>query len=138
MDLGPKNPNNEFVERRLVNWALGNQTNLQMELDVERMKKKMVCVGINRPRQDPRRSVLIYCFSVQLQILFLFVTVFLFPFYTLLYFRSYFTRACQRVGVDTCPICTFHQSLCSSCKAETHCSGITSTLIRLESQLQYI
>ena len=64
MDLGPKNPNNEFVKNGLVNWALGNQTNLQMELDVERMKKKMVCVGINRPQQDPRRSVLIYCFSV--------------------------------------------------------------------------
>ena len=138
MDLGPKNPNNEFVKNGLVNWALGNQTNLQMELDVERMKKKMVCVGINRPRQDPRRSVLIYCFSVQLQILFLFVPVFLFPFYTLLYSRSYFTRAYQRVGVDTCPICTFHQSLCSSCKVETHCSSITFTLMRLESQLQYI
>ena len=68
MDLGPKNPNNEFVKNGLVNWALGNQTNLQMELDVERMKKKMVCVGINRPRQDPRRSVLIYCFSVYIQI----------------------------------------------------------------------
>ena len=64
MDLGPKSPNNEFVESGLVNWALGNQTNLRMESDVERMKKKRVCVGINRPRQDPRRSVLIYCFSV--------------------------------------------------------------------------
>ena len=64
MDLDPKNPNNEFVESRLVNWALGNQTNLQMELDVERMKKKMVCVGINHPRQDSRRFILIYCFSV--------------------------------------------------------------------------
>ena len=64
MDLGPKSPNNEFVESGLVNWALGNQTNLRMESDVERMKKKRVYVGINRHRQDPMRSVLIYCFSV--------------------------------------------------------------------------
>ena len=64
MDLGPKSPNNEFVESRLVNYALGNQISLRMELDVERMKKKRVCVGINLPRQDPRRSVLIYCFSI--------------------------------------------------------------------------
>ena len=138
MDLGPKNPNNEFVKSGLVNWALGNQTNLQMELDVERMKKKMVCVGINRPRQDPRRSVLIYCFLVQLQILFLFVPVFLFPFYTLIYSHSYFTRAYWRVSVDTCPINTFHKSLCSSCKTKNHYSGITFTLMRLESQLQSI
>ena len=40
MDLGPKNPNNEFVENGLENWALINQTNLGMDLDVERMKKK--------------------------------------------------------------------------------------------------
>ena len=64
MDLGPKSPNNEFVESELVNWVLGNQTNLQMELDVERMKKKRVFVGINRHRQDPRRSVLIHCFLI--------------------------------------------------------------------------
>ena len=37
MDLGPKSPNNEFVESGLENWALDNQTNLQMDLDVERM-----------------------------------------------------------------------------------------------------
>ena len=64
MDLGLKSPNNEFVESVLVNWALGNQTNLRMELDVERMKKKRVCVGIDSPRQYLRRSVVIYCFSV--------------------------------------------------------------------------
>ena len=138
MDPGPKNPNNEFEESGLVNWGLGNQTNLRMELDVERMNKKRVCVGISHPWQDPRRSVLIYCFSVQLQILFLFVPVFLFPFYTLIYSHSYFTRAYWRVSVDTCPICTFYQSPCSSCKAEIHCSGITFTLMRLKSQLQCI
>ena len=40
MDLGPKNPNNEFVENGLENWASVNQTNLRMDSDVERMKKK--------------------------------------------------------------------------------------------------
>ena len=138
MDLNPKSPNNEFVESGLVNWALRNQIDLQMELDVEKIKKKRVFVGINRHRQDPRRSVLIHCFLIQLQIFILLVPVFLFPFYTILPSRSHFTRVYQRVGVDTCPICTFHQSPCSSCKAETHCSGITSTLIRPESQLQCI
>ena len=49
MDLGLKSPNNEFVESGLKNWALGNQTNLQIEFYVERKKKKRVCVGINCP-----------------------------------------------------------------------------------------
>ena len=138
MDLCPKGSNNEFIENGLENQVLINQTNLRMDSDLERKKKKRVCVGVNRPRQDPRRSVLIYCFSVQLQISSSPVLVFLFPFYTLLLSRSYFTRVYWRVGVDTCPIYTFHQSLCSSCKAETHCSDITSTLMRPESQLQCI
>ena len=61
MDLGLKSLNNEFVENGLENWVLINQTNLQMDLDIERKKKKRVCVGVNRPWQDSRRSVLIYC-----------------------------------------------------------------------------
>ena len=61
MDLGLKSPNNEFVENELENWVLINQTNLQMDSDIERKKKKRVCVGVNRHRQDSRRSVLIYC-----------------------------------------------------------------------------
>ena len=40
MDLGPKSPNNEFVDDGLKNWILVNQTNLKMDSDVERMKKK--------------------------------------------------------------------------------------------------
>ena len=64
MDLGLKSPNNEFVENELENWVLINQTNLRMDSDLERKKKKRVCVGVNRHRQDPRRSILIYCFSV--------------------------------------------------------------------------
>ena len=64
MDLGPKSPNNKFVENELENWVLINQTNLRMDSDLERKKKKRVCVGVNRHWQDPRRSILIYCFSV--------------------------------------------------------------------------
>ena len=60
----PKKPNNEFVENELEKWVLINQTNFRMDSDLERKKKKSVCVRVNRSRQDPRRSVLIYCFSV--------------------------------------------------------------------------
>ena len=137
MDLGPKSPNSEFVENGLKNWVLINQTNLRMDSKLERKKKKSVYVRVNRPRQDPRRFILIYCFSVQLQISSPPLSV-SFPFYTPLLSHSYFTRGYWRVGVDTCPICNFHQSPCSSCKAKTHCSGIISTLMRPESQLQCI
>ena len=61
MDLGPKSPSNEFVENGLKNWDLVDQTNLRMDSDVKRKKKKGVCVGVNRHWQDPRRFVLIYC-----------------------------------------------------------------------------
>ena len=40
MDVGPKSPNNEFVENGLENCVLINQTNLRIDSDVERMKKK--------------------------------------------------------------------------------------------------
>ena len=40
MDVGPESPNNEFVENGLKSWVLINQTNLRMDSDVERMKKK--------------------------------------------------------------------------------------------------
>ena len=61
MDLDSKSPNNKFVENRLENWVLVNQTSLRMDSDVERMKKKGFVLEKNRHRQDPRRSVLIYC-----------------------------------------------------------------------------
>ena len=133
MDLGPKSPKNEFVESVLINWALGNKKNLRMELDVERMKKeKGLCW--NKSSSARSEEVCSYIlFSVYIQIFILFVPLFLFPFYTVLHSRSYFTHVYWRVGVDTCPIFTFHQSPCSSCKAETHCSGITSILMQPES-----
>ena len=53
-----------------------------------------------------------------------------FFFYILFLFYLFPPRASQMVGVDTCPISTFLKSLCSRCKAENHCLGITSILIR--------
>ena len=47
MDLGPKSPSNELVENGLENWALVYQTNFRMDSDVERKKKKGVCVEVN-------------------------------------------------------------------------------------------
>ena len=64
MDLGPKSPNNKFVENWLENWVLINQTNFRMDSGLQRKKKKRVCVGVNHPRQDLRRSVLILFFSL--------------------------------------------------------------------------
>ena len=57
----------------------------------------------------------------------------LFPLYTLFPFHLYPSRADQMIGVNTCLISTFLKSLCSSCKVENYCSGITSTLMRQES-----
>ena len=57
MDLGPKSPKNEFVESVLINWALGNQKNLRMELDVERMKKeKGLCWNKSSSARSKERS----------------------------------------------------------------------------------
>ena len=50
MDLGLKSPNNEFVENGLENWVLINQTNFRMDSDIERKKKKRVCVRVNHPQ----------------------------------------------------------------------------------------
>ena len=38
MDLGPKNPNNEFVNSGLENWTLVNQTTNEVDFDDKRMK----------------------------------------------------------------------------------------------------
>ena len=56
-----------------------------------------------------------------------------FLFYTTFLFHLHPPRTDQMVSVDTCPISIFLKSLCNSCKVENYCSGITSTLMRLES-----
>ena len=53
-------------------------------------------------------------------------------------FHLHLPLVCQMASADTCPISTSYKSSYSSCKAETHCSGITSTLIGPGSQLQCI
>ena len=55
-----------------------------------------------------------------------------FFFYTPFLLHLHPPRTDQMVGVNTCPISTLLKSSCSSCKAENHCSGITSTLMRWE------
>ena len=69
-------------------------------------------------------------FSYKFAILTLIALLF---FYTtfLLHLHSPYTD--QMVDLDTCHISLFLKSLCSSCKVENHCSGITSTLMRPES-----
>ena len=112
----------------------------------------MIWTKENRPRRSPRRSIHIYiyiyisslitnsvldCYNV-----FLLVSrsplIDSFFFYTIFPFHLYPPRAGQIFGVDTCLISTFLKSLYSSCKVENHCSGIISTLMRLEGYLQSI
>ena len=79
-----------------------------------------------------------YCYNVSLLILrFLSLKISLL-FYTIFPFHLYPPHADQIVGIDSCPISTFLKSLGSSYKAENYCSGITSSLMQPESQLQSI
>ena len=55
------------------------------------------------------------------------------PFYTIFTFHFHLPRADQIVGVDPCPISPLLKSLGNSCKAESYCSGITSSSMRPES-----
>ena len=72
------------------------------------------------------------CYSVSFSILrFLSLRVSLL-FYTIFPFHLYPPCPNQIVGVDPCLISTFLKSLSYSCKAENYCSGITSSLMRLE------
>ena len=61
-----------------------------------------------------------------------------FSFYTPSPFHLHLPLVCQMASIDTCPISTSHKSSCSSCKAETLYSGITSTLMWPKSQPQCI
>ena len=59
MDLGPENPNNEFVKSGLEKQALGNQIDLRMEFYVERMKKKK---GLCLNQSSSARSEEVYSY----------------------------------------------------------------------------
>ena len=80
-------------------------------------------------------SRLLQCFFHNFPIDHLIVSSF---FYTVSPPHLHLPHVCQTVCVNTCPISTSHKSSCGSCKAEIHCSGITSTLMRPKSQLQCI
>ena len=78
------------------------------------------------------------CYSVSLLISRFLSLLASLPFYTLFPFHFYPPCAGQMAGVDTCPISTSLKFSCSSYKAEIHYSGITSTLMWPEGQLQSI
>ena len=125
-----------------------NQITTKVDSDDKRMKinkfkLKKIVFGTVRGDQFIYIYIYIYissliidtilnCYSVFLLISWSLSLIASFSFYTLFSFHLYFPRADQIVGVDTCPISIFLKSLCSSCKAENHCSGITSTLMRSE------
>ena len=71
-------------------------------------------------------------FSYKFPILILRVSI---PFYTIFTSHLHPPHADQIIGVGSYPINTFLKSLGSSCKAGNHCSGITFSLMRPESQL---
>ena len=71
---------------------------------------------------------MLQCFSLSLFLIPPLIASFFF--YTLFSFHLHPPRAGQMVSLNTYPISTFLKSLGSSCKAENHCLGITSILIR--------
>ena len=73
------------------------------------------------------------CYSISFLILRSFSLRAFLLFYTTFPFHLYPPHADQIVGVDPYPISTFLKSLGSSYKVENYCSGITSSLMRLES-----
>ena len=118
------------------NWALLNQTNTKVDSDNKRIKNTYLCWR-KSSSEGPflyisfrfAYKVSSYCYSV-----FLLISRSPSPIassflYTLFPFHLFPPHACQIVGIDTCPISPSHKSLCSSCKVENYCSGITSKLI---------
>ena len=125
-----------------------NQTTNKVDLDdmrtkIDKFKQKKIVISTVRGNQ-----FLYIDFQILLQVQFWIATVFFslfldpslslsliasFFFYTFSPFHLYPPRVGQIVSVDTCPISILLKSLCSSCKEENYCLGITSTLMRLES-----
>ena len=142
-----KSQNNEFVESWLENWVLVNQTNTGKDSDDKRMKRKKVVLKTSSSAKSKEVCSFILLMSpitslILEPILFLpFSSPFSrspnlvspFFFYALPHFHLHLPLVCSMVSADTCPISTSHKSSCSSCKAEIHCSCITSTLMQSES-----
>ena len=114
--------NNEFVENELENWVLINQTNVKVDPDNKWMKLNRFDYKVS--------SWLLQCFSLHFWSPILIAPPSFIPFSL---FISTLHMQARLVDLDTCPINPFPKSLRSSCKAESYYSGITSTLMRLES-----
>ena len=126
------------------NWALMNQTNTKVDSDDKKMKIDRIMLKriiLGKVQGD---MFLYISFKFDYRVSSYYCSVFLLVFrspspiaslffYTLFPFHLYLPRAGQTIGIDTCSISTFPKSSCNSCKVENHCSGITSTLMRLKS-----
>ena len=135
-----KSQNNEFVESKLENWTKMSWTTYKVGSNDKKRKidwfevKKIVLniiwedqfLYISHKFDYNFGSWLLQCFSLDFHPLLSMPLSFYIPFL----FHLYPLHARWMVGVDTCPISTFLKSICSSCKAENYCLGITSTLMR--------
>ena len=140
---------NEFVESGLENQVLMSQVTITMDPDDNRVKIDLIYqrkIVLGTVREDQFLYILLevgYKYSFDYYIISLLILrspslkVSL-PFYTIFSFHLYPPHVDQIIGVDPCLINTFLKSLGSSCKAENYCSGIISSLMQLESQLQSI
>ena len=140
---------NEFVESRLENWAIMSWVAImvdpndnKVEIDWFLLKK----IILNTIQGDQFLYIFLefdykYIFQCYSILLSNFQSPLSRPpFYFILSFPFHLCppRVDQIVGVDPCHISTFLKSLGSSCKADNYCSGITSSLMQPESQLQNI
>ena len=143
MDLDPKSPK-QWICRKLVGKLGSNESDkhnngFRWQQDVINtvMMKKTVLSKVRGELFLYIVHKLDYKFGSRL--LQYFFLNFLIPnliasffFYIVSPFHLHLPCACQTVCVDTCPNSTPHKSSYGSCMAKVHCSGITSTLMRLE------
>ena len=144
MNLGPKNPIQWICREWVENWVLMSWTTNKVDSDYKKkkidwFKLKEIVLGAVRGDQflyislkfDYKyNSWLLQYFSLCFSIPILRVSLL---FYTIFPFHLHLPRANQIVGVDPCLISIFLKSLGSSCKAESYCSGITSSSMWPES-----
>ena len=119
------------------NWALVNRTNTRKDSDDKRMKRKKGCIEEKSSSAkskevcsyilltNPITSLVLECYLVSLFSFFLNPLISLPPSSFILSFLFISTFHLYARWL----ISTYHKSSCSSCKAEIHCSGITSTLM---------
>ena len=143
--LRPKKiQNNEFIENELKNWVKMSWTTNSMGLNDKNKKinwfnLEKIVIGTIRGSEFLYIShkLITNLVSDWYSLSFLIsqspLLIASFSFYILFSSHLYPPCAGPMVGLDTCPIRTFHKSSCSNCKAENYCSSIISTLMRSES-----